>query len=133
MTIGAGSDLGVATVPYRWGTHHEMQQLAAVDAAAGNTARILVGETADFGTVATGKIADLILLGADPEDDIANTRRIERVVKAGVWLDRRKHTGHPARGYIDAGLFELIESALQMVSCPVLVSPARSTNTKASP
>jgi imidazolonepropionase-like amidohydrolase len=43
---------------------------------------------ADLGTVERGKLADLVLLDANPLDDIANTRRIRAVVLAGRYLDR---------------------------------------------
>ena len=41
-----------------------------------------------FGTIAPGKVADLVLLDADPFADIRNTRRIFGVVQAGRWLGR---------------------------------------------
>jgi cytosine/adenosine deaminase-related metal-dependent hydrolase len=43
---------------------------------------------ADLGTVERGKLADLVLLDANPLDDIANTKRIRAVVLAGRYLDR---------------------------------------------
>ena len=43
---------------------------------------------ADLGTVERGKLADLVLLDANPLDDIANTRKIRAVVLAGRYLDR---------------------------------------------
>ena len=96
VMIAVGSDSGVGNVAFGWGTHHEMRQLveagltpvAAIAAATGNAARVLEGNDAEFGVVAAGKIADLIVLGADPTSDIRNTRRIERVMQVGRWLDR---------------------------------------------
>jgi cytosine/adenosine deaminase-related metal-dependent hydrolase len=41
-----------------------------------------------FGTVGPGKIADLVLLDADPVADIHNTRRIYAVVTNGRYFDR---------------------------------------------
>lgn len=38
----------------------------------------------DFGTLERGKIADLIVLAGDPSVDVANFRRIEQVMRAGV-------------------------------------------------
>jgi imidazolonepropionase-like amidohydrolase len=38
----------------------------------------------DFGTVEAGKIADLLVLGADPSLDVANFRELESVMRAGV-------------------------------------------------
>jgi imidazolonepropionase-like amidohydrolase len=42
----------------------------------------------DLGTVRPGRLADLVLLDADPLVDIANTRRIRAVVTDGQYLDR---------------------------------------------
>jgi imidazolonepropionase-like amidohydrolase len=38
----------------------------------------------DFGTLEPGKIADLLVLGGDPAADVANFRKIESVMRAGV-------------------------------------------------
>jgi imidazolonepropionase-like amidohydrolase len=43
---------------------------------------------ATTGTVATGKRADLVLLDANPLEDIGNVRHIRAVVAAGRMLDR---------------------------------------------
>ena len=42
----------------------------------------------DSGTVAKGKFADLVLLDANPLDDIRNTRKIHAVILRGKLLDR---------------------------------------------
>ena len=47
-----------------------------------------LGRADDFGTVDNGKAADLVLLGADPLDDIRNTQKIRAVVVQGKYLDR---------------------------------------------
>jgi imidazolonepropionase-like amidohydrolase len=41
-----------------------------------------------LGSVGEGKFADLVLLGANPLEDIRNTRRIDAVVLNGRYLDR---------------------------------------------
>jgi len=41
-----------------------------------------------LGSVAAGRSADLVLLDANPLEDIANVRRIRAVVAAGRFLDR---------------------------------------------
>ncbi|MGB9402924.1 MAG: amidohydrolase family protein [Candidatus Acidiferrales bacterium] len=62
--------------------------LEALQTATINPARFL-GRTADFGTVEKGKIADLVLLDANPADDIRNTRKIAGVILAGRYFSRR--------------------------------------------
>jgi imidazolonepropionase-like amidohydrolase len=42
----------------------------------------------DRGTLAPGKRADLLVLDADPLDDIRNTRRIAKLYLAGSEIDR---------------------------------------------
>jgi len=56
--------------------------MQALQAATLNPARFLAREN-DFGTVDKGKIADLVLLDANPLEDIGNTRRISAVVFGG--------------------------------------------------
>lgn len=41
-----------------------------------------------LGTVDVGKLADLVLLDADPLERIANVRRVHGVIRAGRWLPR---------------------------------------------
>jgi hypothetical protein len=54
----------------------------ALQAATLNPARFL-GREKDLGTVENGKLADLVLLDANPLEDIANTKRIAAVVYGG--------------------------------------------------
>lgn len=64
-----------------------LSPLAALQAATLEPARYL--EAADSqGTVERGRVADLVLLDADPLDDIRNTRSIHGVVLKGRYLDR---------------------------------------------
>ena len=46
------------------------------------------GKDKDVGTVEKGKIADLVLLDANPLDDIANTKKIASVIYGGTLLSR---------------------------------------------
>jgi imidazolonepropionase-like amidohydrolase len=57
--------------------------MAAIVAATRRPAERL-GRREEFGTVAPGRVADLLLLSANPLDDIRNIRRIERVIARGM-------------------------------------------------
>lgn len=61
--------------------------MQALQTATRNPAEFM-GRLKDLGTIERGKLADLVLLDANPLDDIANTRRIRAVVLAGRYLDR---------------------------------------------
>jgi imidazolonepropionase-like amidohydrolase len=64
----------------------------ALQAATRNPARFL-GKDREFGTIERGKFADLVLLNANPLDDINNTRKIAAVVANGRLLDRKRLDG----------------------------------------
>jgi imidazolonepropionase-like amidohydrolase len=51
------------------------------------------GKSNDLGTVAEGKIADLVLLRANPLEDIRNTTKISAVILNGVLHDRQALDG----------------------------------------
>jgi len=59
----------------------------ALMAATSVAARVL-GADADLGTIAPGKLADLIIVDGNPLEDIADTQRIWRVVQGGRIIDR---------------------------------------------
>jgi Amidohydrolase family len=61
--------------------------MEALQAATLNPARFL-GKAQEFGTVAEGKRADLVLLDANPLEAISNTHKIDAVVVNGRLLDR---------------------------------------------
>ena len=52
--------------------------------AATSTAARVIGVDSLVGTVTPGKLADLVVLTADPLADIRNTRKIEMVIARGV-------------------------------------------------
>lgn len=64
-----------------------MTPFAALQTATLNPARYL-GREMTLGTIAPGRSADLVLLDANPLEDIANTRRIRAVITAGRLFDR---------------------------------------------
>jgi len=75
--------------------HKELAQLVsagftpseALRAATQGAAQFL-GRDRDFGAIENGKTADLVLLDANPLEDIGNTRKIAAVIRGGNYLDR---------------------------------------------
>jgi imidazolonepropionase-like amidohydrolase len=61
--------------------------LEAIQAATRGAAQFL-GREKDFGTIEVGKTADLVLLDANPMENIANTRKILAVIYGGRQFDR---------------------------------------------
>jgi len=60
--------------------------LDAIEAATRNGARA-IGIEGDYGTIEPGKVANLVILDADPLTDIRNTTRIRAVIKDGEVVD----------------------------------------------
>ena len=91
---GTDTPAGVDVIPGP-SLHHELERFVAagftpaqaLQTATVNPARF-VGKTADLGTIEKGKLADLVLLDANPLDDVRNTRRISAVVAEGKLLTR---------------------------------------------
>jgi len=90
VTIMAGSDFSDWALVPGVDLHNELALLveagfspmAALQAATLNPAKFL-GKTDTFGTIQVGRVADLILLSANPLDDISHTRKINAVVLGG--------------------------------------------------
>lgn len=91
----AGTDVPNPCVVAGASLHRELERLVqagltpyqALRSATADAARFL-GAGDSLGIVAEGAAADLVLLDANPLDDIRNTRRIRLVVRAGAVLDR---------------------------------------------
>jgi imidazolonepropionase-like amidohydrolase len=94
LALLAGSDAGVPFVHPGGGLHEELAMLVeagltpmqALQAATRNAAQALAADS--LGTLEPGKVADVVLLAANPLDDIRNTRRVVAVVLGGRVLDR---------------------------------------------
>jgi imidazolonepropionase-like amidohydrolase len=95
LPIMAGTDTAAGVRVYPGFSLHEelgllvqagLTPMQALQAATSNPARFL-GLT-DTGTISKGKWADLVLLDANPLDDIANIKKIRSVVLAGRYLSR---------------------------------------------
>jgi imidazolonepropionase-like amidohydrolase len=78
-------------------THRELELLVAAGISPLDTIRIatlnsavFLGKADRMGSIAPGKLADLVLLGADPTRNIENAKAILLVVKAGQLIDERK-------------------------------------------
>jgi imidazolonepropionase-like amidohydrolase len=81
---GTGLVLGLASqVELSLIVESGLSPMEALQVATINAAR-MVGRERDFGTVEKGKLADLLILEADPLADIKNIRRINRVIKGGI-------------------------------------------------
>lgn len=93
--ILAGSDQGAPYIYAGFSLHDELELLVeaglspldALRTATLNPAQFL-GVHDSLGTVEPGQIADLVLLEANPLEDIGSTRRIAGVVLNGRFLDR---------------------------------------------
>jgi tetratricopeptide (TPR) repeat protein len=67
------------------------EALKTATANAGEAGRRIDGlDQADFGTIEAGKRADLVLLDANPLDDISNTREISGVMANGKWYSHEE-------------------------------------------
>jgi len=96
IPILAGSDVANPYVYPGFGLHDELGLLVragltpaeALRTATINPARFL-GLTDSLGVLAPRKMADLVLLDANPLENIANTRKIRAVIQGGRLFDRR--------------------------------------------
>ena len=90
-----GTDLSGAYIFAGFSLHHELEMyvqagfspMEALQAATRNPA-IFLDELSSQGTVETGKIANLVLLDANPLDNISNIKRIDAVILNGSFFPK---------------------------------------------
>ena len=125
--IQAGTDIITGGIPGS-ALHHEMEMLVesgltpmqALKSATSWSAEILEGKNkargeARVGSIRAGNFADLIVVSADPLSDISNTKKIERVMKNGRWVELGYHPEYftfvrPARSLAAATFAPAISS-----------------------
>ena len=90
VRIGYGTDSGVLTRFEGFGEHKELELMveagmtpAQVITTATKSSAEFLGQQDNLGTLEQGKWADLIVLGANPLENITNSRKIEAVYVAG--------------------------------------------------
>ena len=104
VPIAMGTDAGNPLTLHGPSVHAELEAMqaagmppqAVVVAATANGARALGRD--DLGTVEAGKIADLLVLAADPTIDVAAFRRLTHVVRGGVLRPVEELAARPAAG-----------------------------------
>lgn len=97
--VVAGTDASTQLLVPGWSLHTELELLVqagltpadAIATATFNTAQLLGADS--LGLVAPGKVADLVLLKANPLTDIRNTRQVARVMIRGQLYDPAALTG----------------------------------------
>jgi imidazolonepropionase-like amidohydrolase len=94
MRIAVGTDAGNIGTPHGPAIHREMELMVEagmrpfdVLVGATRTAADVMGRGSEVGTLTKGKLADLVLMNADPVINIRNTQKIFRVMKAGRWVE----------------------------------------------
>ena len=93
MTVGTDAT-AVCTVP-GVSFHDEMDELIGAGLGSADVLRMATLEAAkamrmdaQIGTIEVGKTADLVVLDANPLENIGNTRRVSGVMTQGVWLSK---------------------------------------------
>ncbi len=97
VPIGVGSDGGSSIDLPGLMTHREMELLIEsgmspmeVIVAATRTGALALKKLEEMGTIEPGKKADLLLVTANPLEDIRNLRKIQATMLDGQWLDRAR-------------------------------------------
>ncbi|MCY7281160.1 MAG: amidohydrolase family protein, partial [Sphingomonas bacterium] len=91
----AGTDAGDTYVFPGFSIHREIEEYVAAGISPQDTLKIATIEAArfskldgDYGSIEAGKVADILLLRANPYTDIRNTQKIEGLFLGGRYFDR---------------------------------------------
>ncbi|MDH5521374.1 MAG: amidohydrolase family protein, partial [Acidimicrobiia bacterium] len=95
VPVLVGSDSSALGVVWGFAEHDELELFVdaglspyeALSAATRIPAEVM-DPSGDWGTISAGRRADLVLLSANPLDDITNTRQIEGVMARGRWFTK---------------------------------------------
>ena len=97
VPMAAGTDTPIGWALPGFSLHSELEMLVRAGLPPREALRAATVRPAGFfglegemGTVEEGRLADLVLLSANPLEDIAHTRRVEAVVSKGELLDREE-------------------------------------------
>lgn len=89
----AGTDLGDPYMVPGYALHDELELMVAAGVptlkalqSATSEPATAFGLSSTLGSIAQGQSADLVILDADPLNDIMNTRRISAVILNGQWI-----------------------------------------------
>lgn len=88
-----GTDCNISGTVAGFSFHDELAELAGAGIPASDTIRMATSNAAsvlrrdsELGGVESGKVADLVLLDANPLENVGNARRISGIVLRGRWL-----------------------------------------------
>jgi len=93
VPVMTGSDASAVGVVWGFSIHEELELFVkagltpyqALEASTRIPSQVM-GDSEEWGTIKVGKRADMVLLNANPLENISNTREIEGVMVRGQWL-----------------------------------------------